>query len=97
MGEERFFVTVDIRSTHGSMADMEQFRKRHGEAAMAPLKDGGISFYLAVFTVTGEQASDRVRAWAQECFASPQYQVAIRLVEAAPMAPPEETWRRASR
>ena len=44
MGEERFFVTVDNHSTHGSMADVEQFRKRHGEAAMATLKDGGSAF-----------------------------------------------------
>ena len=74
------------------MADSEQFRKRHGEAAMATLRDGtGISFYLPVFTETEDLAKKRVLAWAQECFASPRYQVTIRRVVAAPMTPRQES------
>jgi len=64
------------------MADAERFRSRHSEAAMATLRDGGgISFYLPVFTADAQAAERRVLAWAQECFASPQYSVAIRKVE----------------
>ncbi len=89
MSEERYFVTVDIRSKTGDLADAEQFKKRHGEAAMAFLKDGsGISFNLPVFTTDSEAATKRVLAWAQECFMSPRYKVTIRQVAHAPMAPP---------
>lgn len=89
VAEERYFVTVDIRSKQGAMADAEQFRKRHADAAMATLQDGsGISFYLPVFTETELDARKRVLVWAQECFAAPRYQVSIRKVEAAPIKPP---------